>query len=109
MSTETHLNFGSLEEDVEYTVKTMQYIYSTDGYFYRITVVPQVEGELTSAYYMCVYGDRSNETVIFDKLEMIRKSGQNKSFKFTKQSIKLEEGAWLFILVAGDNDVINLE
>ena len=103
MSTEECLDFESLEESVEYTVKTMQYIYGPEGYFYRITVSSEA-----STHYMSVF-DGSQETAIFDKLEKYRKLEHNKEFTFTKQSIEIgKDWIRLCILVAEDNDVVRL-
>ena len=95
METRKFLQLETLEEDVVYTVKTKQYLYGTEGYFYLTTVVAPDETE----YYLSVF-----EEPLLSKLRA------NKTFTFTKTKIELEPG-WKpsLIVVPGDNDVVELE
>ena len=77
MSTCEFVDFQTLEEDVVYTVKTMQYLFGSAGYFYLITV--DTPGK--STHYMTIH-EGPWEKPIHDKLESLRKLGSNKKFTF---------------------------
>src|SRR6218665_3760200 len=109
MSTREFLNFSTLKEDVVYTVKTVQRLYDEGLEYYKclITVAAQDEPE---TYYMTIYGIRTSLTTIHDKLEADRIKRLTKEFTFTKTKIEAEPNEqYLYILVMGENDLVELE
>ena len=109
MSTRQFLNFSTLKEDVVYTVKTTQRLYDEglEYYIYLITVSAPDNPEM---HYLAIYGVKTTLTAIYDKLEAYRMKGLTKEFTFTKTQIELEPNTqYLYILVAGENDLVELE
>jgi len=105
MSTREFVDFQTLEEDVVYTVKTMQYLFGSAGYFYLITV--DTIGK--STHYMTIH-EGPWAKPIHDKLESLRKLGSNKKFTFIKTTLEAEKDfIWPYLNVAGESDVIDLE
>jgi len=105
MSTREFVDFQTLEENVVYTVKTMQYLFGSAGYFYLITV--DTPGK--STHYMTIH-EGPWEKPIHDKLESLRKLGSNKKFTFIKTTLEAEKDfIWPYLNVAGESDVIDLE
>src|SRR6218665_1378650 len=86
MSTREFVDFQTLEEDVVYTVKTIQYLFGSAGYFYLITV--DTPGK--SAHYMTTH-EGPWEKPIHYKLEGLRKLGSNKKFTFIKATLEAEK------------------
>ena len=73
----------------------------------RLHLVTQDEPE---TYYMTIYEIRTSLTTIRDKLEADRSKGLTKEFTFTKTMIEAEPNEqYPYILVAGENDVVELE
>jgi len=59
---------------------------------------------------MTIYGIRTALTTIHDKLEADGMKGLTKEFTFTKTKIEAEPNEqYLYILVTGETDVVELE
>ena len=72
MSTREFVDFQTLEEDVVYTVKTMQYLFGSAGSIYSGFYLITVETPGKSAHYMTIH-EGPWEKPIHDKLESLRK------------------------------------
>src|SRR6218665_1335835 len=103
MSTREFVDFQTIEEDVVYMVKTMQYLFGSAGYFYLDLITVDTPGK--SAHYMTIH-EGPWEKPIHDKLESLRKLGSNKNFTFTKTTLEAEKDfIWPYLNVAGESDV----
>src|SRR6218665_2586344 len=107
MSTREFVDFQTLEEDVVYTVKTVQYIFDSAEYLYLITV--DTPGK--STHYMTIHEGPGEKPIgLHDKLESLRKPGSNKKFIFLKTTLEAEKDfIWPYLNVAAESDVIDLE
>ena len=101
----TFLDYSSLVEGTVYTVRSMQYLYGSVGYFYVI----EISDPDNVIYYMNIR-EWSFENNLFDKLERIRKGAEKKRFTFEKMSVDTStSGSEALIIVSGENGVVNLD
>ena len=101
----TFLDFDSVVEGTVYTVRSMQYLYGSAGYFYTI----EISDPDNIIYYMNV---REGTFLgnIYDKLEAIRRSPEKKRFIFTKSLVAVSSDfSTPVIIVEGENGVVNLD
>jgi hypothetical protein len=105
MSATKFLDFGTLEENVVYTAKTVQWVFGSEDYFY----VLHVETSADKGYCMIIY-DYSDEKALYDKLERMRQKGRYEKFTFSKVGVETAAERWVqCIVVAGDNGAVDLE
>ena len=98
------INFNALEQDITYTARSMQYLYGSAGYIYKIRITKPDNTD----YYMIIR-EGSAEGNIYEKLETIRKGPQRQRFSFTKTNVEISSDLSVpFIIISGENDVINL-
>ena len=98
------INFNALEQDITYTARSMQYLYGSTGYLYKIRITKPDNTD----YYMIIR-EGSIENNIYTKLETIRTGTQKKRFSFTKTNVEISSDLSVpFIIISGENDVINL-
>lgn len=98
------VDFNNLDQNVVYTVQSMQYLYGSTGYLY---IIKLVKPDNTS-YYMSIR-ENTIEGNIYAKLETIRTGPLKKRFTFTKSLINISSDVSApFIIISGENDVVNL-
>jgi len=98
------VDYSSLENGVVYTVQSVQYLYSSTGYFYviKITKPGGVEYRMNIQIGML-------ENNIYEYLEGLRMAAQLKRFSFTKSIVQVSSTVSApCIIIAGVNDVVNL-
>lgn len=76
------VDFNSLEENVVFTVQTMQRFYGSTGYFYIIRITKPDN----SINFIMNIREGIMENSIYEKLEEIRQGTQKKRFTFTKKT-----------------------
>jgi hypothetical protein len=95
------VDFNTLEQDIIYTVQSMQYIYGSAGYFYIIKITKPDN----TVYYMNIREVNN----MYEKLETIRTGTQKNRFSFAKALVEISQDVSApHILISGENDVVNL-
>jgi hypothetical protein len=98
------LDFNTLEQDVIYTVQSMQYIHGSAGCFYIIKITKPDN----TVYYMNIQ-EKSLECNTYEKLETIKTGTQKNCFSFTKILLDISQDVSApFIIISGENEVVNL-
>lgn len=100
----TYVSFNTLEQDIIYTIKSMQYLYGSAGYMYKIKITKPGNTD----YYMIIR-EGSAEGNIYAKLETIRTNIQKRRFTITKTNVDISSELSIpFIIVGGENEVVDL-
>jgi hypothetical protein len=94
------VDFNTIEQDVVYTVQSMQYIYGSAGYFYIIEITKPDN----TVYYMSI-----REGSVYEKLDSVRTGTQKNRFSFAKILVDVSQDVSApFIIISGENEVVDL-